>query len=112
MPNDAPMVLAEMASGAPRPNVQSAGDRAHEFGAGGIRGRIQGDNESVRSEEKQMNNMEYRAFLDLMMCCDPWPVATDSQAFDTHQQMLDVANRLATDRGYSDWIDAYHRHEA
>jgi hypothetical protein len=59
-----------------------------------------------------MNNMEFRAFLDLLMCCDPWPVPADSQAFDTQKQMHDVANRLADDRGYSDWIDAYHRHEA
>jgi hypothetical protein len=57
-----------------------------------------------------MNDMEFRAFLDLMMCSDPWPVAIDSEPFDTHQQMIDVANRLALDRGYSDWIDAYHSH--
>jgi len=55
-----------------------------------------------------MNDMEYRAFLDLMMCSDPWPVNANSQQFDTRQQMIDVANRLAKDRGYTDWLDAYH----
>ena len=59
-----------------------------------------------------MNNMEFRAFLDLLMCSDPWPVSKQSRQFDGQEQMHDVANRLAADRGYSDWIDAYHHHEA
>ncbi len=59
-----------------------------------------------------MNNIEYRAFLDLMMCSDPWPVAETPQGLDTQRLMVDVANRLANDRGYRDWIDAYYHHKA
>lgn len=59
-----------------------------------------------------MNDMEYRAFLDLMMCSDPWPVDDGVSGLATHSLMLDVANRNAVDRGYTDWVDAYHRHAA
>jgi hypothetical protein len=54
-----------------------------------------------------MNNIEFRAFLDLLMCSDPWPVAIYG-TFDTQKLMEEVADRYAQDRGYERWIDAYH----
>lgn len=59
-----------------------------------------------------MNDIEYRVFLDLMMCSDPWPVDDGVGMLNTNSLMNDVANRLAVDRGYASWIEAYHEHEA
>jgi len=53
-----------------------------------------------------MDAMEFRAFLDLLMCCDPWPCDGASNQ-DT---IIFYANHAAVERGYSDWIDAYHNH--
>ena len=51
-----------------------------------------------------MTNRQYRAFLDLLMVADPWPVEDE----ENHQIMIDMANDEAEKRGYTDWIDAYH----
>ena len=53
-----------------------------------------------------MDAYEFRAFLDLLMCADPYPVDSGDAAVKGY------ANQLAVDRGYTDWIDAYHRHVA
>lgn len=53
-----------------------------------------------------MDSYEYRAFLDLLMHSDPYPVDCGKDA------LISYANREAFARGYDDWIDAYHRHEA
>lgn len=55
-----------------------------------------------------MNDENFRAFLDLMMCSDPWPVA-DLGSGDGHDKMIAFANEESRDRGFEDWIDAYHR---
>lgn len=55
-----------------------------------------------------MDPMEFRAFLDLMMCCDPWPV----DGSGNQETIVFFANRKSVERGYSDWIDAYHNHVA
>ena len=53
-----------------------------------------------------MDAMEFRAFLDLMMCCDPWPVAENGN----HETMVFFADMEAVSRGFTYWIDAYHNH--
>ena len=50
-----------------------------------------------------MNNMEFRAFLDLMMVSDPWPL--DSHA---DRVLNGFADQQARDRGFPEWITAYH----
>ena len=52
-----------------------------------------------------MNNKEYRAFLDLIMCSDPWPI----RGWDASEDILiELADKEAHKRGYWHWIDAYH----
>lgn len=62
-------------------------------------------------EQSEMNDIQYRRFLDLMMCSDPWPV-TDTGEGDGHQILVDFADEEARKRGYDSWIDAYHQHRA
>jgi hypothetical protein len=52
-----------------------------------------------------MNNQEFRAFLDLLMCSDPWPVGDDGES---QRIMKNWANDQARLRGYKDWVDAWH----
>ena len=54
-----------------------------------------------------MNDTEYRAFLDLMMCSDPWPI--DDDGID-HELLEAFADAQAKKRGFTCWIEAYHRH--
>ena len=52
-----------------------------------------------------MNPLEFRALLDLIMCCDPWPVADDGE----NQRFIQLlADREARRREFPDWISAYH----
>ena len=51
-----------------------------------------------------MNDKQYRAFLNLLMCSDPWP--TPDAAED--ETLKDFADAEAVKRGYSDWIVAFH----
>lgn len=53
-----------------------------------------------------MDSFEYRAFLDFLMCSDPYPLD------DGEEAVKGYANRQAVELGYSDWIDAYHNHVA
>lgn len=56
-----------------------------------------------------MNKKQFRAFLDLIMCCDPWPV-DDTLATETNEWMVkDFASAHARTLGFTDWVDAYHR---
>lgn len=50
-----------------------------------------------------MNTREFRAFLNLFMCSDPWPLS-DTE----HQILTEWADHEAESWGYTDWIDAYH----
>jgi len=56
-----------------------------------------------------MNEKEYRAFLDLLMCSDPWPIKDGGK---NHKILEAFANKEATKFGHEDWIVAYHRLEA
>lgn len=50
-----------------------------------------------------MNDEELRAFLNLLMISDPWPLS------ENEQNILDeFAQRESKKRGYKDWIDAFH----
>jgi hypothetical protein len=67
----------------------------------------------------KMSDIEFRAILDLWMCCDPWPVMTETRTGDLE---IDVANcdrehhdicegwliRECKARGFDGWADAYH----
>lgn len=53
-----------------------------------------------------MNDREYRALLDLLVCSDPWPVEDDDGR--SHELLNAFANKEAAERGYGSWIEAYH----
>lgn len=46
---------------------------------------------------------EFRVWLELMMVSDPWPLEDHLRSFATN-----VLDREAKERGYADWIEAYH----
>lgn len=48
-----------------------------------------------------MEDFEFRALLDLLMCSDPYPC-------DGQTELAAFANRIAVQFGYSDWVEAYH----
>lgn len=51
-----------------------------------------------------MRDYQFRAMLDLLMCCDPWPVDTEG-----HQAIIiGWITVEASKRGYDNWIEAYH----
>ena len=52
-----------------------------------------------------MTENELKAFAELLMVSDPWPI--------NHGQDLisDFVDEAARAHGYDDWIDAYHRIE-
>jgi len=54
-----------------------------------------------------MFDKEYRAFLSLLMCSDPWPVGTES-GDDGHEILIEFADKQAKCRGYEDWVVAFH----
>ena len=54
-----------------------------------------------------MFDAEYRVFLDLLMCSDPWPVGTE-RGNDGHEILLKFADKQAKCRGYENWIVAFH----
>jgi hypothetical protein len=53
-----------------------------------------------------MDSLEFRIFLDLLMCCDPWPMEYGQE------NMTLYADRLSRNWGFTDWIHAYHGHTA
>jgi hypothetical protein len=50
-----------------------------------------------------MTDVEFRSFLDLMMCSDPWPASEKA-----HAALDGFADRQSKAHGYEDWIEAYH----
>ena len=54
-----------------------------------------------------MTDMEFRAFLDLLMVSDPWPTHLAPSNYDLIVQHL---TKQAQSRGFETWIDAYHNH--
>ena len=55
-----------------------------------------------------MDDITFRAFMDLLMCFDPWPVK-DTGILNTQKVLVLFAEKQARKRGYEGWIDAYHR---
>jgi len=51
-----------------------------------------------------MKDRQFRAFLNLMMCSDPWPASKEDQVTLEH-----LAQVESHERGYTDWIEAYHK---
>jgi len=51
-----------------------------------------------------MTRFEFRAFLDLLMCSDPWPTTCVG-----HILLSAFADKLALEYGFDDWIDAYYK---
>ncbi len=49
-----------------------------------------------------MSDIQFADFLALMMCSDPWP---DSVPKD---HLEDLADNESRERGYDNWIEAYH----
>ena len=59
-----------------------------------------------------MDDKEFRCFLDLMMCSDPWPICPDKITGDDGQgTLLDFIEKESNLRGYDGWIEAYHDFE-
>lgn len=58
-----------------------------------------------------MTDQQFRAFLDLMMCSDPWPVPDLGQG-DGQSALAAWADAESVRRGFDGWIEAYHRHQA
>jgi len=54
-------------------------------------------------EGDNMNDKEYRAFLNLMMRSDPWPVSDEDQI-----TLEALADKESANRGFKEWITAYH----
>ena len=51
-----------------------------------------------------MTEEEFRAFLDLLMCCDPWPVTEPE-----NQELVEsFAERHSYELGFDGWIVAFH----
>lgn len=55
-----------------------------------------------------MNKKQFRAFLDILMCADPWPVLGEEGA-EGQKILKDWANEQARMFGYEDWVDAFHQ---
>lgn len=49
-----------------------------------------------------MSDDQFKVFLELMMCSDPWPLAHG------HETMVNLADSESRARGFMDWIEAYH----
>ena len=53
-----------------------------------------------------MEDLEFRYFMDLMMCSDPWPIEEHG-----HGVLLDLVEKEANKRGFDGWIEAYHKYD-
>jgi hypothetical protein len=51
-----------------------------------------------------MTHRFFRDIMDLVMCADPSPVDAA-----TSRRIREELNNAAFNRGFKDWIDAYHR---
>ena len=52
-----------------------------------------------------MNNKELVAFMNLLMCTDPWPKELHEKE---HTTLIQLADRESRDRGFENWIVAYY----
>lgn len=53
---------------------------------------------------KSVSDIEFRALLTFLMASDPSP------APEYDSDMVALANRLAEERGYDGWVEAFHQH--
>lgn len=51
-----------------------------------------------------MNDKQFAVFLSLLMRSDPWPLS-----YEDKEILRGTANEMSIARGFSDWIDAYHK---
>lgn len=58
-----------------------------------------------------MNKNQFRAFLDLMMCSDPWPIDGE-EGEKAHKLLIDLANEESQKYRMDNWIVAYHEIES
>jgi hypothetical protein len=49
-----------------------------------------------------MTRIEFRAFLSLLMCADPWPAGNED-----HEIIVAWADKRAQEFGFANWITAY-----
>lgn len=56
-----------------------------------------------------MSDEEFRAFLDLLMASDPWPMGEGTEAEQAYVVLVDLADRESRNRGYGNWIEAFHQ---
>ena len=54
-----------------------------------------------------MDDRQFRALLDLLMCCDPYPVIDSGNGTGEHD-MIRLANSEAVKRKFDGWEVAYH----
>jgi len=59
-----------------------------------------------RPTNTRLTYWEYRALLVLVMCADPWPAEDHLRPF-----VIGLLNEEAKERGYEDWVQAYHDKE-
>lgn len=57
----------------------------------------------AETTEALMTDRQYRAFLNLLMCSDPWPLSEEDDAV-----LRDFADTEAAARGHATWIEAFH----
>lgn len=50
-----------------------------------------------------MNDYAFRVLLSLYMVSDPWPLTADENV-----AMEMYLNKESSERGFENWIDAYH----
>ena len=50
-----------------------------------------------------MRDTQFRDFMDLLMCSDPWPVLDGTQ-----DSLIELADEESKKRGYENWIVAFH----
>ncbi len=55
------------------------------------------------NKEADMTAQELKAFTDLLMVSDPWPLSKKAGTI-----LENFATAEAIEHGYSDWIEAFH----
>tara|TARA_Y100000310_G_scaffold61027_1_gene56305 strand:+ start:2755 stop:2931 length:177 start_codon:yes stop_codon:yes gene_type:complete len=51
-----------------------------------------------------MTKQELGAFIELLMCADPWPCGGNAE-----RVLKEFADAESKRQGFNNWIDAYHR---
>ena len=59
-------------------------------------------------EDRTMDDKTFRAFLDLLMCSDPWPSDNDGQTTLVAFADAEAGRRGFEHEGKGGWVVAYH----